>query len=284
MKNLRIFTMAIAIVAMLIAPVAFADQTWYMDQSRFYNPNPASVLNVSTTYSVLTTDNMVTADASSAGFTLTLPPIKSNGLGGKTYIFKKIDSTRNIITVAASSTDSVANTIEGQSSRVITIQNGYMAVMAVGYNWKVTYETPPFTTDMTTGKFIAYRGAVGRMVSTPTTSLTYTQTDCGSTIAVGTDALTLTLPTAFPGCWFKVINTGANGNNIITLKAASTDAFYGPVYTSATGTVTSTLVTSSTGSTLSNTKATALKGDACTLESPAAAMWMINCTGIWTTI
>jgi hypothetical protein len=123
------------------------------------------------------------------------------------------------------------------------------------------------------------------IATAPTVSTVYTYSDCGSIIPVATDALTLTIPAAIPGCWFEFINTGANTAAILDIKPASTDAFYGAVYSSATGTgltTTTTLISSTTGSTLSNTKATANKGDKCIIKGIAANMWSILCNGIWT--
>jgi len=288
MNMLKQIIAALLIIAFAAMGV-FADESWNYTQSRYYSPNPDKVTSVSTTYSILTTDQMVKGDASSAAFTMTLPPIKSNGLGGKVYIINKVDTSLNLITIAASTTDSVANTIEGKTTRVITVPSGYVKLMAVGYDWKVQWESAPFKVDMTTGEFSPYRGTSGlRLTSTPTASATttYLQSDCGKVISVSTGTNTIALPTAAPGCEFTIINTGANGANIVDIKAASTDAFYGPIYSSATATgaaSTVTLVTSSTGSTLSNTKATALKGDACRIVSPLATIWNILCTGIWTT-
>lgn len=281
MKTFRNIVTAVLIAGLLVVGAAFADETFNFKQSQYYSPNPSTVKLVSTTYSVLTTDHMVNGDASSAAFTMTLPPIKSNGLGGKDYIFKKIDTSRNAITIAASTTDSVTNTIEGKTTRIIQASSGLLVIKAVGYDWKVSWETPPIDVDMTIGEAYTYKSREPfRIVTTPTVSATLTHDDCGKTYLIGTDALTMTLPAGIAGCTFEFINIGAAGAAILDVKAPATAAFYGNLYNGTSVTV----ITSSTGSTLSNTKATAKTGDSVRLISISSGSYIISRnSGTWTT-
>lgn len=281
MKTFRNIVAVVLMAGLLVVGAAFADETFNFKQSQYYSPNPSTVKLVSTTYTVLTTDHMVNGDASSAAFTMTLPPIKTNGLGGKDYIFKKIDTSRNAITIAASTTDSVTNTIEGQTIRVIPASSGIMVIKAVGYDWKVSWETSPIDVDMTIGEAYTYKSREPfRVFTTPTVSATLTHADCGKTYLVGTDALTLTLPTNVAGCAFEFINIAAAGAAILDVKAPATGAFAGTVY----GHGAPVVVTSTTGSTLSNTKTTAKQGDSVKIVSLASTTWIISRnTGTWTT-
>lgn len=288
MKTFRNIVTAVLIAGLLVVGAAFADETFNFKQGQYYSPNPSTVKLVSTTYSVLTTDHMVNGDASSAAFTMTLPPIKTNGLGGKDYIFNKIDTSRNAITIAASTTDSVTNTIEGKTTRIIQASSGLLVIKAIGYDWKVSWETPPIDVDMTIGEAYTYKSREPfRVFTTPTVSATLTHADCGKTYLIGTDALTMTLPTNVAGCAFEFINIGAAGAAILDVKAPATGAFAGTLMNpgaAAVGTGPGVVVSSSTGSTLSNTKATAKQGDSVKIVSLASTTWIITRnTGTWTT-
>ena len=90
-----------------------------------------SVVTVTTTHSILTTDTYVLANATGGGFTVTLPT--AVGVSGKMYEIKKIDSSSNIVTVATTS----SQTIDGDTTMTIGDQNVAMAVVSDGSNWRI---------------------------------------------------------------------------------------------------------------------------------------------------
>jgi hypothetical protein len=116
---------------------------------------------------------------------------------------------------------------------------------------------------------------------TITASKTLKAVESGKTINVGTDALVVTLPAINAsniGMQFVVRNIGANGNNIITISPAATDAVHGKIANAAADSVASGVVDKN----FVNTKATAKKGDFVTLEAVSLTEWYITGgAGIW---
>jgi len=113
--------------------------------------------------------------------------------------------------------------------------------------------------------------------TTITTSGSVDANQAGSEFNVATDALTITLPTINAnniGMEFTFRNTGADGNNIITLSPAATDAIHGTVAAISSGGV--------DNKDWINTKATANKGDWCTLKAVALTDWYLTGgDGVW---
>ena len=66
-------------------------------------------------------------------------------------------------------------------------------------------------------------------VQSITASKTLTAGDSGKVFTVATDALVITLPACEAGLKFTFVNTGADGNNIITLSPAATDGVWGTI-------------------------------------------------------
>jgi len=127
-------------------------------------------------------------------------------------------------------------------------------------------------------------------VTTVTASTTLSSGDSGTTFNVATDALVITLPpvgslglgasadAAPAGTWYKFRNTGADGNNIITVSPAAADAIFGTVANAAADSVAS----GTDDKDIINTKATSNKGDFIILESDGATGWYITGgVGIW---
>ena len=113
--------------------------------------------------------------------------------------------------------------------------------------------------------------------TTITTSGSVDANQAGGEFNVATDALVITLPTIDAnniGMEFTFRNTGADGNNIITLSPASTDAIHGTVAAISSGGV--------DNKDWINTKATANKGDWCTLKAVALTDWYLTGgDGVW---
>ncbi len=113
------------------------------------------------------------------------------------------------------------------------------------------------------------------------TTLTETQdvkaNQAGGEFNIATDAKVITLPKIDAnniGMEFTFRNTGADGNNIITLSPASTDAIHGAVAAVSSGGV--------VNKDWINTKATATKGDWVTLKAVALTEYYITGgDGVW---
>tara|TARA_R110001592_G_scaffold309892_1_gene584393 strand:+ start:47 stop:466 length:420 start_codon:yes stop_codon:yes gene_type:complete len=103
----------------------------------------------------------------------------------------------------------------------------------------------------------------------------------GEELNVATDALVITLPkieSSLIGMEYTIRNTGADGNNIITLSPNAADAFHGTVANAAADAVAS----GAADKDFINTKATANKGDFVTIKAVALTEWYITGgVGIW---
>lgn len=99
----------------------------------------------------------------------------------------------------------------------------------------------------------------------------------GQEFNIATDALTITLPAITSenlGMEFTFRNTGADANNIITLSPASSDAIHGTVGAVQSGGL--------DDKDWINTKATANKGDWCTIKAVALTDWYLTGgDGVW---
>lgn len=118
-------------------------------------------------------------------------------------------------------------------------------------------------------------------VETITASRTLTIADSGKTFLIGTDALTVTLPATVKGAEFTFINSGAAGNNIITVAPVAADGIAGTITLAATVVVRVGTV----GVAVVNTKATTTKGDSIKLVGTGitgtGAYYIESSTGIW---
>ena len=107
---------------------------------------------------------------------------------------------------------------------------------------------------------------------------TLTNTDSGTNYLVGTDALVITLPATKKGVEFTVINSGADGNNIITISPVAGDAIIGSIANAAADSVSGGV----DGKDIINTKSTANKGDRITLIGDGDSGWyIVEGVGIW---
>tara|TARA_R110000803_G_scaffold44743_1_gene94623 strand:- start:333 stop:740 length:408 start_codon:yes stop_codon:yes gene_type:complete len=101
--------------------------------------------------------------------------------------------------------------------------------------------------------------------------------DAGAEFNIATDAKIMTLPAITAeniGAEFTFRNTGADGNNIITISPASTDAIHGTIAAVSSGGV--------NNKDWINTKTSANKGDWCTLKAVALTDWYITGgDGVW---
>ena len=115
-------------------------------------------------------------------------------------------------------------------------------------------------------------------VQTITASKTLNNGDSGKVFLIATDALVVTLPATQAGVRFTFINSGADGNNIITLSPNASDKIMGSISNAAADSVCS----ASDDGDLVNTKTTANKGDRVTLIGDGSDGWYIaEGVGIW---
>jgi len=96
--------------------------------------------------------------------------------------------------------------------------------------------------------------------------------ESGAVFTMGTDAKSITLPTAEVGLKYKFINIGADGNNTVTLSPQSGDGINGTIANAAADSVAS----GGDGKDLVNTKSTANKGDYVEITCFVANDWVIT--------
>ena len=105
--------------------------------------------------------------------------------------------------------------------------------------------------------------------------------DSGKTFMVATDALVITLPSTALGLEYTFMNSGADGNNIITVSPVAADGISGTVTLAATVVELSGVVDKD----LINTKASSISGDTSTIVGTGIAgteAWLLkSSTGIW---
>ena len=129
---------------------------------------------------------------------------------------------------------------------------------------------------------MAYQGAspgwTENLIEPVTANKTLNYGDSGKVFLVGTDSLTITLPATKAGARFTFINSGADGNNIITISPNSSDKIMGTIANTAQDNVAS----ASDDGDLVHTKASANKGDHVTLIGDGSDGWYItDGVGIW---
>jgi len=116
---------------------------------------------------------------------------------------------------------------------------------------------------------------------THTDSVTLDSSDSNKEHNIATDAKVFTLPAISAsnlGETFTFRNTGADGNNTVTISPASKDAIHGTIANAAADSVAGGVVDKD----LVNTKATANKGDYVTLTAVSLTAWYVTGgVGIW---
>jgi hypothetical protein len=95
-------------------------------------PIATAVAAKTAAYTVTAADSLITGDATSAAFTITLPT--AVGITGRQYTIKKVDSSGNAVTVGTTS----SQTIDGAATDALGAQWKYVTVVSNGSNWLVT--------------------------------------------------------------------------------------------------------------------------------------------------
>lgn len=123
--------------------------------------------------------------------------------------------------------------------------------------------------------------SINPLVTILTDNTTLTEDQTGGIFGIGIDAKVITLPATKAGLKYTFINTGAAGNNIVTISPAAADGISGTITLAASVVVDAGVVNKD----LINTKATSKTGDTVTLIGTGVAgttAWIIvSSTGIW---
>ena len=105
--------------------------------------------------------------------------------------------------------------------------------------------------------------------------------DSGKVFLIGTDAKVISLPATVAGLKYTIVNSGAAGNNIVTISPVAADGVSGTITLAASVVVDAGVVDKD----LINTKATAKAGDTVTLigtgVTGTTAWIIVSSTGIW---
>lgn len=119
-------------------------------------------------YTVLSTENgtVFFGDATSGTVTFTLPSAVTVGSGFR-VIFKKIDSSANLVTLSGVS----AQTIDGQPTRSMRLQYQSVAIVSDGANWNVMSEGSVFASGSNAnGNYIRFSDGTQEVWFTTTTA------------------------------------------------------------------------------------------------------------------
>jgi hypothetical protein len=102
-----------------------------------------------TTYAILTTDNVITYDCSGGTFTTTLPT--AVGVTGKTYTLIRTNQTASVaVTIATTSAQTIG--AFGSGALTLDIRGEALTVISDGANWQIKYwYTPQVTYTITIG-------------------------------------------------------------------------------------------------------------------------------------
>lgn len=93
------------------------------------NGRLSSYTTKTSTYTALSSDEIITGDATSSAFTITLPTAIDKT--GQTYTLKRVNSGSNNVTVGTTS----SQTIDGSTTYVLSAQYKYVKVVSDGANW-----------------------------------------------------------------------------------------------------------------------------------------------------
>lgn len=172
------------------------------------------------TYTVLLTDNLLLANASSGAQSIFLPT--ATGCAGQSYVIKKTDTTGNIVTLVPFSG---GQAIDGQTSLVLSRQLQYVEIQSDGFEWWII-----------SSNLASFNVPAGTAAITHTTTYAINSNDAFVLCDGTSGAFTVTLPTAtgLTGETFfiekidgsahaiTVATTSAqtiNGNSTLTLSA-----------------------------------------------------------------
>jgi len=273
MKNMK--NIFLAIVAIMFAATTSFAVTERLGSNLPVQFSATKTLAKTAAYTITTSDSgaLFEVTCSNANIVITLPSIYD--IAGTSFPVKiiKKDATAYKVIV----TPAAGNTIGFESTRYIVGDESYVVIHNEGKDWKVDYETAYIVEDHEAGTYTTGIGSGGQF-TVKTTSTTLTGSDCGSVIAVATDAIATKLPPTIANCKLTFVNTGAAGNNILTINPDDADQIFGTVTLAATVVA----IVGAAGDSVANTKATSIRGDSMTLIGDGVDGWYIAAsTGIW---
>jgi len=173
MEKFKLFSVFMALVLGLAVTVHAAT---YRLGDVAYSFNKTNSTTKTANYTVTTSDSEVKVTCSSANITITLPSVSSTRPGNKAYKILKTDSTTYAVIV----TPATGDTIGGESTRYLTMQNDYMVIWTgPGNDWNIAYESPLVAEDYEAGT-----------VTVPNITVNGTQTQSGSATIAGTLTVT----------------------------------------------------------------------------------------------
>lgn len=120
----------------------------------------SKVATKTSAYTATVNDEYINLDATSAAFTITLPPAASHT--GKRYTFKKLDTSANAVTIDANGSE----TIDQNLTWVIGGVNNKMQIVSNGSNWNVVEMPFSIVKADTSGTTINGTGATTTIVFT----------------------------------------------------------------------------------------------------------------------
>jgi hypothetical protein len=172
------------------------------------NATDTSTLTKTTTYTVALSDRgkTILCDATSAGFTITLPPV-AQATNGFEISFKKIDVTTNLITLDGNGSE----TIEGRTTFLLYDQNDIVTILCDGNNWRVKSGVIRGNTQLISGAYTATIADINKTFI------------CSATAAY---AVTL-LSAAVAGDGFRLTFKKINDEETITLTPAGIETIDG---------------------------------------------------------
>lgn len=90
-----------------------------------------SVANKTTTYTLTTADDVITATTAAGAFTLTLPTAVGNT--GKSFYIKRTNASANALTIDGDGTE----TIDGATTVILRHTNDWIRIVSDGANWSI---------------------------------------------------------------------------------------------------------------------------------------------------
>ncbi len=107
---------------------------WTTTPNSYFQVAGAIATTVTTktvSYTATISDSVLLGDASGGAFTFTLPT--AVGIAGREYVFKKIDSSANAVTIDGDGTE----TIDGATTYDLTSQYQFIRIVSDGANWLI---------------------------------------------------------------------------------------------------------------------------------------------------
>lgn len=195
------------------------------------NAKDLNVVSETATYAVLSSDDLILCDATSAAFTVTLPT--ASGIQGHVVRIKKTDSTFNLVTLATTS----SQTIDGVTTRKIATQNEQLVVCSDGTNWQIIERRIPsgvtittttitgITTNPTKGTVSADRFEWSRVGDKMFIHVQYVQTAAG---VAGSGTYLFTIPNSLQIDTSKTNVSSSAVNNVGRGKISNNSGSQGP--------------------------------------------------------